>query len=109
MNLFTSISYFFFLLISIGFTVLTEKYLLKKLSGKASQPIYAEGPSWHSIKSGTPTMGGLAFLAPTLFCLVLSLLFISFADNDNKTVVSIIISLTYSLCNAFIGYKIFFF
>ena len=43
-------------------TVLIERRLIPFLKERAAQPIYAEGPSWHLSKSGTPTMGGVAFI-----------------------------------------------
>ncbi len=44
-------------------TLLFEARLLPYLKKKrAAQPILEIGPSWHLKKSGTPTMGGLAFV-----------------------------------------------
>ena len=44
-------------------TVLFEARLVPYLRKKrAAQPILAIGPTWHMKKSGTPTMGGLAFI-----------------------------------------------
>lgn len=44
--------------------------LLIKL--KFGQEIREEGPSWHSKKSGTPTMGGIIFiLATTISCIIM--------------------------------------
>lgn len=37
---------------------------------KAGQSIREVGPKWHSGKSGTPTMGGLIFIASSLLCIV---------------------------------------
>ncbi len=40
---------------------------------KFGQSIREEGPSWHRVKSGTPTMGGIAFILASLlavFCLM---------------------------------------
>ena len=34
---------------------------------KAGQAIREEGPKWHMTKSGTPTMGGIAFIAAAVF------------------------------------------
>lgn len=36
---------------------------------KAGQSIREVGPKWHSGKSGTPTMGGLAFIGASLLCI----------------------------------------
>ena len=47
----------FVLTLVIGKKVIAE---LKKL--KAGQEIRKEGPSWHSGKAGTPTMGGIMFI-----------------------------------------------
>ncbi|MBQ9914687.1 MAG: phospho-N-acetylmuramoyl-pentapeptide-transferase, partial [Clostridia bacterium] len=41
---------------------------------KFGQSIREEGPSWHRVKSGTPTMGGIAFIiASLLSCLLVML------------------------------------
>lgn len=37
---------------------------------KAGQSIREIGPKWHSTKAGTPTMGGVIFIAASLICLV---------------------------------------
>lgn len=58
-------------------TVLAERRLLPILhQKKAGQPILVIGPSWHLSKSGTPTLGGLAFVLAVLLSL-LPLLFFS--------------------------------
>ena len=41
---------------------------------KHGQPIREEGPKWHNVKAGTPTMGGAVFLvAITVTSLIFSL------------------------------------
>ena len=52
-------------------TLAIERRLIPFLSKKAQQPIYEGGPKWHVKKSGTPTMGGLAFIAALLFAFLL--------------------------------------
>ena len=37
---------------------------------KAGQSIREIGPSWHNSKAGTPTMGGIMFIAAALLCVV---------------------------------------
>ena len=37
---------------------------------KAGQSIREDGPTWHNSKAGTPTMGGLSFIAASLLSLV---------------------------------------
>ena len=56
---------------------------LKKL--KFGQEIREEGPSWHKSKQGTPTMGGIIFIIPTLITTFILLLMgkIEFSDNIN--------------------------
>ncbi|MBQ9802783.1 MAG: phospho-N-acetylmuramoyl-pentapeptide-transferase [Clostridia bacterium] len=48
-------------------TVLLERVLIPVLCRyRADQPILTIGPVWHMSKSGTPTMGGLAFIMALL-------------------------------------------
>lgn len=50
--------------VSFGLTVLLGKLLLPLLRRlKAGQSIKEIGPTWHMSKQGTPTMGGLMFIA----------------------------------------------
>ena len=49
--------------------------LLPLLKRMAKQPIYTEGPSWHTKKEGTPTMGGIAFLLSMGLCTLFLLVF----------------------------------
>ena len=37
---------------------------------KAGQSIREIGPSWHNVKAGTPTMGGIMFIAAALVCVI---------------------------------------
>ena len=56
--------------------------LLKRL--KFGQTIRDEGPSWHQKKSGTPTMGGIAFIvASVVACLI-------FAKGDIKLYIAVL-------------------
>ena len=95
--LYTPILLFAFIL-----TVLLEKRILPILNKKAEQPIYSEGPAWHSKKAGTPTMGGVAFLISISLILVLSCAFLfSFGEADSAW--SMILVLFYSVLNSAIG------
>ena len=96
-------AYLIFLIFSFCTAAYFEKKLLSVLSGKASQPIYGDGPSWHSKKSGTPTLGGLAFLVTSLLCLVLSSILYHLSIYDISVHLSIIISLAYSIANSLVG------
>lgn len=65
------------LAVSFSATALIGVFLVKKLRKlKAGQSIYKEGPSWHMSKQGTPTMGGLMFIAG----IGLTILILDFGD-----------------------------
>ena len=51
---------------------------LKKL--KFGQQILEDGPAWHEKKAGTPTMGGLIFIAGVLLSIIVAL-FVKFDIN----------------------------
>lgn len=88
--------------LTLTLTVVFEKQMIPRLARKAQQPIYNEGPSWHVKKSGTPTMGGLAFmLATVLSILSASLLFI-FKSNF-YLFNSLLLSVLYAFTNSAIG------
>lgn len=88
--------------LSFSITVLCEKILIPILKTGAKQPIYAEGPKWHLSKSGTPTMGGLAFLiAVTLSLIVASLPL--FWRAEKQSLISLYLCLGFSVLNAIIG------
>ena len=89
-------------LINLILTVIIESKLIPFLSKKAKQPIYKEGPSWHLSKSGTPTMGGIAFvISISLSMLILSVFFI--LDNNATVGISLLLSALFSLTNSLIG------
>lgn len=51
-------------------SALFGKFLIPALRAlKAGQSIREGGPTWHNSKSGTPTMGGLMFIAAALICI----------------------------------------
>ena len=83
--------------------VLGERLLLPMLSRLAKQPIYADGPRWHLKKSGTPTMGGIAFVLAICLCSLLTLPFL-FRNGNAKEGVSLVLSLFFPICNALIGF-----
>ena len=97
-------SYVFYIcifLLTLALTVLIEKKLIPFLSNRAKQPIYTEGPSWHVNKSGTPTMGGLAFLIAIGSSMLVSSLML--LQKDLQAGISLVISLIYCVGNALIG------
>ena len=83
-------------------TLLIEKRIIPLLSTRMSQPIYEGGPSWHMSKSGTPTMGGLAFLISITVYLAVSSV-ILMLSKEMKPAYSLIISLLFCLGNSIIG------
>ena len=52
--------------------LLVGKWMIPVLRAlKAGQSIREIGPSWHNTKAGTPTMGGIMFIAAVLVCVVI--------------------------------------
>ncbi len=84
-------------------TSFTEKKLIPRLSEKAKQPIYEGGPKWHIKKSGTPTMGGLAFLF-AVFTAIIPVSIFMFIKGAYETAFSLILCISYALLNGFIGF-----
>ena len=84
------------------FTVLLERALIPILLRRAKQPIYSEGPQWHEKKSGTPTMGGIAFLISITITLSAAAV-IMFSQGNKSGASSLLISLAFSVFNGIIG------
>lgn len=89
-------------IISFSFTVLIEKKLLPMLKQYAKQPIYDGGPSWHLQKSGTPTMGGLAFVIAISTSLIIPAS-VMLAIGEFEITLSIVTCALYAIVNALIG------
>ena len=52
-------------------TLVLGRFLIPALRAlKAGQAIREDGPTWHNSKAGTPTMGGLMFMAAAAVCVV---------------------------------------
>ena len=94
---------FLVFLSSLLLTVIVEKKILPILKSKAKQPIYEEGPSWHLSKSGTPTMGGVAFVGAISLTLLISGLVTFFLLDNKDAGISIFLTLLFSLSNSLIG------
>ena len=67
--------YIFVFISTLVITTLTEKKIIPRLTERAKQPIYEDGPRWHMKKTGTPTMGGIAFLFASCISLLVSSVF----------------------------------
>ena len=98
-------SFFYLSLFPLCFClcVLFERLLLPVLKRLAQQPIYADGPRWHLKKSGTPTMGGLAFVLAISITSLLTVFFL-YRHEKTKELLSLTLSLFFALANAFIGF-----
>lgn len=83
-------------------TALIETKIIPIFSKKAKQPIYEGGPDWHMKKSGTPTMGGIAFLIPiTLSGLLLCIPL--YEMGNEHSAISLFLATLFALINAGIG------
>ena len=89
------------LIFTLILTVIIERLIIPLLSARASQPIYEGGPSWHLSKSGTPTMGGAAFILASLLTLGIASVFLT-AENRTAAI-SVLISLIYAFANSLVG------
>ena len=59
-------------ILSFAVTVIAGRFLIPWLRRlKAGQEIREDGPTWHNAKAGTPTMGGLMFIAGILASIVI--------------------------------------
>lgn len=84
-----------FLIISFILSALLMKMMIPKLKElKFGQLIRQEGPESHLAKTGTPTMGGISFIAVTT---VLSLIALIFVDDISKLLILIIVTLGFGL------------
>ncbi len=83
-------------------TAFIEKKFIPFLKSFAKQPIYEEGPEWHMKKSGTPTMGGLAFVSAVSLALVISLVFFGLR-KEYSFIPSLLITLIFAVGNSLIG------
>lgn len=94
--------YIFIFFASILVTAFCERRFIPYLSVRARQPIYEEGPSWHMKKSGTPTMGGLAFLFSALAIWIFSLFFLH-RYGQTRSALSLSLTLGFAFLNATLG------
>ncbi len=83
-------------------TVFLSRSLIPLLKSRAAQPIYEDGPSWHIKKSGTPTMGGLAFLISISLVMAASAVILFLMDKRQEAI-SLAVSVGYSILNSVVG------
>ncbi len=74
------------LLATFGITVLISRKLIPILkSRKMGQTILEIGPRWHKNKEGTPTMGGLAFIAAAAITGIAASVYLAVVDGIRST------------------------
>ena len=95
--------YAFMFFISLLFTASLEKRLIPYLKAKAGQPIYMDGPSWHRPKDGTPTMGGIAFIAAITASLIIAFLLIR-QTVEKAEALKLLLLVLYAVSNALVGF-----
>ncbi len=98
---------FTFAAVAVGIfllTVLTERILIPILRArKLGQKILDIGPRWHKSKEGTPTMGGIGFILPTL--LVMAVFFIVRAvQGRSAEYIPLAVTLAYAVANGAVGF-----
>jgi len=81
-----NLMYIVALLATFGITVLISRKLIPILkSRKMGQTILEIGPRWHKNKEGTPTMGGLAFIAAAVITGTAASVYLAFIDGIRST------------------------
>ena len=91
MNVILTILTAFVLTLALGRVVIPALRALK-----AGQAIREDGPTWHNSKAGTPTMGGLMFMAAALICVV-GFGFAGMMSGDFSALYVLLLSLCFGL------------
>ena len=91
------------IIITLSLTALFEYRLIPILKSRANQPIYEGGPVWHLSKSGTPTMGGIAFLLAAIILLIPTSIVLIRHSDYKKIGTALLISVVYAAANSIIG------
>ena len=91
------------LILVFAATVLISKKLIPILkSRKMGQKILDIGPRWHKSKEGTPTMGGIAFIIPSVIVILAGCIYIALTDGVRESL-PLVFTLFYGLCGGLIG------
>ncbi len=99
----TGITYALSLVLTFGITVIVSRWLIPVLkSHKMGQKILDIGPRWHKSKEGTPTMGGLAFLAASVLVGAAAIVSVSLRESFSAAL-PLLLTLAYGLLNGLIG------
>ena len=98
------IYYYIITLVAVfAITAITTRRLIPYLKGKKlGQVILEIGPRWHKSKEGTPTMGGIAFVAATV---IVSAIMgaIAYFENTVSNLLPLIFTILFALANAIVG------
>ena len=99
---------FFIMMVSVfALTVLFSRFLIPKLKSlKMGQKILDIGPRWHKSKEGTPTMGGLAFIAAAIVSTVILWIILWVAFGSPLAIVKaapFLITLLFAVVSGLIG------
>ena len=89
---------------SLFFTAVLLYYVIPILKGhKIGQSIRAEGPSWHTSKAGTPTMGGICFIMAILFVCAGFTVYYALKEQQSR-LVPLALTLGLGVFNGLIGF-----
>ena len=91
MNVIVTIAVAFVLTLGLGRVVIPALRALK-----AGQAIREDGPTWHNSKAGTPTMGGIMFMAAAVVCVVV-FGFLGMKNGDFSAVYVLLLALCFGL------------
>ena len=84
-------------------TAVSLRFLIPKLrSMKMGQKILDIGPRWHKSKEGTPTMGGISFLASIILVLTATLVILHIS-GESLNALPLVLTLLLALGNGIIG------
>lgn len=89
------------------FTVVISRFLIPKLKSlKMGQKILDIGPRWHKSKEGTPTMGGLAFIAASVIGVIVLWLVLWITEGSPLAILragEFLITLLFAVVSGLIG------
>lgn len=101
--MFDTILFIAALVLTFALTAAISHKLIPVLkSKKMGQKILEIGPRWHKSKEGTPTMGGIAFIAATVIVAALACIAAA-VWGDIESVLPFLYVLLYGVLNGFIG------
>ncbi len=98
-----NVMYIIAVLMTFMITVLISRKLIPALkSHKMGQRILEIGPRWHKSKEGTPTMGGLAFIAAAVLVGLCGAVYLAIIDGIRSTL-PFMFTLALGVCGGLIG------